>query len=147
MPITHPTDSNGITYNAINTADWYGAEGIALRAQGWAYCGFGTWGVYIRPPGVSFDDCYKRTVVQKPNILPPAPQADTGGAASSVPLVTDKACGSCRRHTTTTAPAMSSPSVTVPTQPGVKVVVKKSGLPWWVILLALLLAAKVVGDE
>lgn len=44
-------DSNGLYYNALSTSEWQGAYGDQLRAAGYTYCGFGTWGVYVAAPG------------------------------------------------------------------------------------------------
>lgn len=139
MPLHKYYDTvNGDVYNALTPTEWQGAEGATLRSQGWTYCGFGTGGTYIAPPG---GPCSTKT--QPPiNIGPTVPQQPAGGGGSSVPVVTDT-CTSCRKSTTTVAPIQNLGS----TQQTTKVIVKKSGLPWWVILLAILLAAKVVGDE
>ena len=142
MPVTKFYDTvNGLIYNAIGTGDWAGAEGVSLRSQGWRYCGFGTGGIYIAAAG---QPCSTKIASPQPNVLPPAPQDQQGGA-SAPQVVRDTACGSCR-HTTTTQ-VTTQGNLGAVQQPGTKVIVKKSGLPWWVILLALLLASKVVGDE
>lgn len=135
MPVTTYTDSNG-TYKAIGTAAWYGAEGQALRAQGWQYCGFGTNGIIIAPPG---GQCYTRATPQQPNIIPIAPPPDTPGPSSAVP---DKACGSCRKSSATITSPLTGAPTTPP--PSTGTTVKKSGLPWWLWVLVALTLAQVV---
>jgi len=135
MAITKYTDNNGATYNAIGTAAWYGSEGVTLRAQGWTYCGFGTGGIYIAPPG---GPCYTMSTPPQPNVGPTAPPSDTPGPQSAV---TDKACGSCRKSTATTSPITGAPPT--PTTTGAKPA-SKPGLPWWLWVLVALTLAQVV---
>lgn len=134
MAVTKYTDSNGYVYNAIGTAAWSGAEGATLRSQGWTYCGFGTGGIYIAPPG---GPCYTKTAPSQPNILPPAPPTDTPGPSSAVP---DKACGACRKSSSGgTVPTPGAPAPTPGARPA-----SKSSLPWWLWVLVALTAAQVV---
>lgn len=128
--------AGGKVYNAISAAAWSGAEGDALRAQGWTYYGFGTGGVYITPPG-------GQPFTMQPNILPPvSPEEPPTTSGQSAGAVADKACGSCRKPA---APA-SSP-ITGNTAPAVSAAarpVSRSGLPWWLYVLAALTLAQVV---
>lgn len=79
-----------------------------------------------------------------PNIGPIAPPPGEGNPSGQPILVTDKACGTCRKPSI--APTVEPGGV--PTQPGTRQAAQqKQGLPWWVILLAVLLATKVVSDE
>lgn len=140
MPITHPTDSNGLTYNAIGSAAWQGQEGIDLRAQGWTYCGFGTWGVYIAPPG---GPCYTKAaaVVTQPNILPKAPEdvaAPSGGVSDT--------CSTCHKA----APPPPAGFVQVggtPSQPTLVKIETKKPFPWWLIIILVLVAVSHGRDD
>ncbi len=131
MAVTKYTDNNGNVYNAISPTAWSGSEGSTLRSQGWTYCGFGTGGVYIAPPGAP---CFTKSAV--PSIGPTVPTDTPGSAPTSA--VPDSACGSCKKSATNvpTNPITGAPVTTFPTQPAAR-----STFPWWVwVLLALTLA-------
>lgn len=133
-------DNNGLYYNALNTSEWAAGNpiGDGLRARGYRYCGFGTWGVYVAAPG---QPCWEKAPgVAQPNILPPAPPTDTPGPVSAV---SDKACGTCRKSTATgTTGPIPTPGAPAPT-PGARPA-SKSVLPWWLWVLVALTAAQVV---
>lgn len=138
MPPVQRSDENG-TYYTIGTAAWYGAEGAALRAQGWQYCGFGTYGIITAPPGAP---CFRAASggggPGQPNIGPTAPPPDTPAPTSGV---ADKACGRCSSQSGS-APTISpttGPTTVSPTQPKAR-----QGIPWWVWVLATLTLAQVV---
>lgn len=135
MAVTKYTDNNDNVYNAISPTAWSGAEGATLRAQGWTYCGFGTGGIYIAPPG---GPCYTKATSQ-PNILPPAPPTDTPGPTNAVP---DQACGSCRKSAAANVPTNSITGAPAPT-PGARPA-PKTALPWWLWVLAALTLAQVI---
>lgn len=136
MPITRYTDSNGNTYNALGTAAWLGAEGATLRSQGWTYCGFGTGGVYLAPPGGG--PCSTRSS-SGPSILPPAPPPENLAPSNAVP---DRACTRCTQKTTATAPSSQITGAPAPT-PGARPA-PKPALPWWLWVLAALTLAQVI---
>jgi len=133
---------------SIGTAAWAGAEGAALRAAGWWYGGYGTAGVIACAPGESLEACVasvsgatpSQPYIQRP-IVPDEPQAATPGITGAV---TDKACGVCRKPSTT-APVPVPSGGPSPTAPGVPAPTKKKPFPWWLLIL-LLIAAKVVSD-
>lgn len=137
MPITQHTDSNGWTYNAVSTAEWYGSYGDTLRAAGWRYCGYGTWGIYITQGA----DCATRTMIT-PFIHQPIQQDVAAPAPANV--VTDKACGGCRKSATPSQPGAPQPAT--PT-PGARPAPSASPkYPWWLwVLVALTLAQVVYG--
>lgn len=139
MPFTQRTD-NGLTYWVIGTAAWYGSEGEQLRAQGWRYCGYGTYGI-IGAQGSN--PCYTNAPTQEPNIgLPVQPDVGTPpGSTGPTGAVADKACGTCRKTTqqiqTPGAPAPTPGARPAPTAP-------KSKYPWWVLVLVALTLAQIV---
>lgn len=138
MPVTKYYDStNKDYYNAIGTAAWAGAEGATLRSQGWTYCGFGTGGIYIAPPG---GPCSTKGSAPpgQPNILPPAPPPENLAPSNGV---ADQACNRCKK-TTTTTPGSPTSGAPAPA-PGAR---RAAGfaLPWWVWVLAALTLAQVV---
>lgn len=136
MPITQHTDSNGWVYNAVTTAEWYSSYGDTLRAEGWRYCGYGTWGIYITKGA----DCATRAISSsEPQILPPSPDAPTPQPR----MITDTACSGCRpvappqivKPAPTTTPTI--PAAGMPTTP-------RAQYPWWVFVLVALTLAQVI---
>lgn len=143
MPVARVgPDSNGLYYNAVSTAEWQGSYGQQLRAAGWTYCGYGTWGVYVAPPGGPCSSTSPSGPSQPPGpqILPPAP-ADTPVGNASAPVT------SCCRQVVVRpqvggvipsgqpAPAATE---TVTTD----LALDLSGVPrwlWWLILLLVIL--------
>lgn len=137
-------DSNGNYYNAIPAAEWeyQNPIGVALRAQGWRYCGYGTWGVYIALPG---KPCWEKAPTAQPNILPPV-APEPGPLGPSNPAVVDDACG-ChgRAAPETTKPVSEGPATPAPVATDTTPVASgtKKRFPWWLWVLILLTAAKV----
>lgn len=146
MPLTYHTDSNGLTFAAITSTEWAGAYGDGLRAQGYTYCGYGTWGVYVKPAGQV--DCGVRT--QAPpsggSSVPPPPTT-TGGVGSPPAPTVIQGCGSCRKATTVTGGSAPTPGAS--TGPGTVTVpgARRTGYPWWVIVLAVMVLAQIVGGK
>lgn len=142
-------DSNGFFYRAVTTAEWSSSYGEQLRAQGYRYCGYGTWGIYVAPAGepCSYKKDQAPTQPPGPMILPPA--ETTGGSGSPpAPVSIPKGCG-CGSGAgsavpgPTGAPAAPSPTP-APTKAATMVVDHLRGLPWWVYVLAALVAAQAV---
>jgi len=138
MPLHKYYDTqNGDTYNALTWTEWAGAEGATLRSQGWTYCGFGTGGVYVAPPG---GPCSTKTGgVSGPNVGPTAPPADIPAPTSSV---SDKACNRCNAPAGATGPSSPITGAPAPT-PGMRPA-PRFALPWWVWVLAALTLAQIV---
>jgi hypothetical protein len=153
-------DSNGLYYQALTSSEWQGALGVQLRSQGYRYCGFGTWGVYVAGPG---QECTSKDLggVQPPPpgpyILPmiqPPPET-TGGVGSTPAPVHVGGCGcGSKGPEAVTQPAQPGAAPVIPAGPvstvsathvsAVMVLDRLKGLPWWVYVLALLAAAHFV---
>lgn len=139
-------DANGFFYRAVTTAEWSSSYGEQLRASGYRYCGYGTWGIYVAPAG---EPCsYKKSTTPpppEPMILPP--EETTGGSGSPpAPVSIPKGCG-CGAAEPGSVPAPGAPagpSPATPTKPATMVVERLRGLPWWVYVLAVLVAAQAV---
>lgn len=147
-------DSNGYFYRAVTTAEWSSSYGEQLRAQGYRYCGYGTWGIYVAPAG---EPCsYKKDAAPPPpngGGNPPGPMiqppADTTGGSGSPPAPVNipKGCGCGGGGMGPAVPgptgAPAAPSAPAPT-PATMVVDRLRGLPWWVYVLAVVVAAQAV---
>ena len=138
-------DSNGWYYRAVTTAEWSSSYGDQLRAQGYRYCGYGTWGIYVAPAGEACS--YKKDAAPPPpppTILPP-PETTGGSGSPPAPVSIPKGCGCGAAGSAvpgpTGSPAAPSP---MPTKPATMVVERLRGLPWWVYVLAALVAAQAV---
>lgn len=146
MPIRNVgPDVNGLFYQAVTTAEWSGPYGAQLRIQGYRYCGYGTWGIYIAGPG---EPCSTSSPTApapppvQPMILPPA---ETTGGVGSPPASVNIGCG-CHKDAGVVAPPpmAGAPVPVVLSEPGqVKVVERLRGLPWWVYVLAALALSQV----
>lgn len=150
MPIrTVGPDANGLLYQAVSTAEWGGSYGEQLRAQGYRYCGYGTWGIYVAGPG---EPCYRKQSEPPPGpqIIPTVPQ-DEPAPESPGPTgpVADKACGGCGRRIDSTRPAgapvagapVPAPVVTMMPE---KVRTVAATIPWWAWVLLMLAGAQAV---
>jgi len=151
MPIQHVgPDSNGNYYQVVTTSEWQGPYGAQLRASGYRYCGFGTYGIIIAGPG---EDCYTKrgsTITPpppptQPNIGPTVPPETTGGTGSTPAPVHVGGCG-CKPTQPVTVPAPGGAPAPAPAPvtmaPHVVVLDRLKGLPWWVFVLALLAASQ-----
>lgn len=160
MPIQRVgPDANGLFYQVVGTAEWQGPYGAQLRGQGYRYCGFGSYGVIVAGPG---EECYTRVSAPPPppgggvqppgpNIGPTVPPETTGGVGSTPPPVhVGGGCG-CGGKTTEpvtqpTQPGAPPPPSTTPVVAGAPsstvFLAQLKGLPWWVIVLALLAASQ-----
>lgn len=146
MPIQRVgPDANGDYYQAVTTAEWSGTYGAQLRASGYRYCGYGTWGIYVAGPG---EPCSTKGAALPPPPPPPGPAilppAETTGGSGSPPAPVNIGCG-CHKDTgTVTQPAPSGPAPSAPAAPGMpaapvaKVLERFKGLPWWVYVLGAL---------
>lgn len=133
-------DAGGTFYNAIGTAEWQGAEGEQLRAAGWTYAGYGTWGVYLTAPGPQFP--VTPGGGGGPYILPLAdPGGYSGGPAPTVDPGTGSAspsCSSCRGSSP--GSPYVAPRAIAGTAPAAAAVVvdQLEGIPswiWWVLVV------------
>lgn len=142
-------DANGLYFNAVGSAEWDGAYGVQLRSQGYTYCGYGTWGVYVAAPGQPCFDKGPGGVTQPPPppgpmILPPV---ETTGGVGSPPAPVHVGCG-CSSKGTVTQPTPTGPAPATPspapatgaskTETGRMLLDQLEGLPWWVYVLGAL---------
>lgn len=145
MPLHKYYDTpNNLIYNALTPTEWQGSEGAALRAQGWTYCGFGTGGVYVAPPG---GPCSTRGNAPGPNIIPtvPADIAAPTEIAGPTSSVADKACNRCNTPARAVGPSSPITGAPIAPTPGARPA-SSFALPWWVwVLVALTLAQVVYG--
>lgn len=134
---------------ALNPGWFWSGTKVCRRTSNTTEC----W-EYTRAPSEAF-----ATVSYPPPPPPPPPPPSGGGGGgpsigptapgepstpTGQPTVQDSACGTCRKPSATQQQIITG----VPTQPGTRQVVQqKQGLPWWVILLAVVLATKVVSDD
>jgi hypothetical protein len=151
MPLTYPVDNNGLTYTALGTAAWYGDEGAALRAQGYTYCGFGTFGVYLLAPGESRDPVYgcgKKAGgnAPGPSVIPTVPSDIGATTASPVKPVTDS-CGSCHQATSPVVGTPAQPAPPVVPANAMPTVVAKKPFPWWLLIILAILAVSHGRDD
>lgn len=146
MPLrTVGPDSNGLYYQAVTTAEWSGDYGAQLRAAGYTYCGYGTWGVYVAGPG---EPCSSSSPAGGgppppppdsgggPMILPPAPGGDpiliggdslSSGCGCGKRIVDRPTVGGLPRPATAPAPTAAAEPERIPRW------------LWWVIIILIIL--------
>lgn len=139
MPLTRVgPDSNGLYYNAVSTAEWQGAYGDQLRAAGYRYCGYGTWGVYVAAAG---DPCSSRDAGPSivPVVIPPGGQPGGVTPQGQTPAPVTSCC---RQVVTRLPPPSSLPMTPAPEETPAAVDVGLSNVPrwfWWLILILVIL--------
>lgn len=137
-------DPNGLFYQVVTTQEWQSSYGESLRAQGYRYCGLGSYGIIVAPPG---GPCWYRKGVTPPpgpdpnigpTVLPvlangsptPSSGGNSGGCCG---------CGGKPSPATVTQAPVSGPGPGAPTPAGaMPIVARLRGLPWWVYVLAIL---------
>lgn len=143
-------DPNGLYFQAVSTAEWSSSYGDQLRAQGYRYCGYGTWGIYVAGPG---EPCYTHAEPEPPpgpQILPPAPDQPAPESPGPTGPVSDHACGGCGRPfdptkpPLTPAPGGGAPASAPGTMTTEKVRTLTANIPWWAWVLLMLAGAQAV---
>lgn len=148
MPIQQLTDANGQLYSVVSTQEWQGSYGDGLRAQGYRYCGYGTYGIIVAAQG---QPCFQSANAPPPpppgpNIAPTVPP-DTGApAAPGVGSMPSGGCG-CGEGAAPAVPVPGGPAAPSPVAPATMFVDRLRGLPWWVYVLMILVGAQLVGKD
>lgn len=137
MPLSKYT-ANGETFTALSSAEWSGAYGDQLRAQGYRYCGYGTGGVYVAAPG---QPCYTTAAPSGPAIIATVPQDEPPPSQGPAGPVVDTTCKRCSTSKPSAAAvsAASSPQAVAAARAKAP-----AGYPWWLFVLAALTLAQVV---
>lgn len=139
-------DSNGNIYWMLTSAEWSGAIGEALRAQGWRYCGYSAtttnWvgGIIVAPSG---EPCWTKAAVSGPSIIATVPQDEPAPSQGPAGPVVDTTCKRCSdsKPSAAAVSAATSPQAMAAAAARAQT---PAGYPWWLFVLAALTLAQVV---
>lgn len=140
MSLQRHTESNGATYWTVTTSEWSGAYGEQLRAQGYRYCGFGTYGIIVAAPG---QPCYATVTPSGPAIIATVPQDEPAPSQGPAGPVVDTTCKRCNdsKPSAAAVSAATSPQAMAAAAARAQT---PAGYPWWLFVLAALTLAQVV---